>query len=336
MKSIEELQADLKKLYAEFEERRIMEQESVPHTVNFEELSSRAERCKIENHPMNNRDEHEQSMYLLTLLSVIVLDETVYENSFSLLYRISHGMNFNGDVQELFLQAQKINFERIDDITRLFINDDVKLVLLMEAMMLAQGFKKEYKKAMEYISELCILMKLEKEHIILISNISRTVLMQNVNEYKCNIKNMYDVFNCYLYLLEKSKNLEIVLVRKDCKNFTGHRYARITTYMGKSYSYDYDILDLTFTGKNGAAYQYTYSQRIDYVDYSGDARETSSGKRTVDLFQPGNGHECVVYKEKVTGNEPFSDILVAVTSNAPNLAYNLAMKRYKEASNVAE
>lgn len=198
MKSIEELQADLKQLYAELEERRIMEQESLSQTVNFEELSSKAERFKIENHPMSNRNEYEQSMYLLLLISVIAFDETVYENSFSLLYRISHGMNFKGDIQELFLQAQQINFERIDEITRLFISDDVRLVLLMEAMMIAQGFKKEYKKAMEYIAELCILMKLEKEQVILISNIARVVLTQNVNEYKCDIKNAYEVFDCYV------------------------------------------------------------------------------------------------------------------------------------------
>ena len=49
MKSIEELQADLKQLYAELEERKIMEQESVTNIVNFEEISSRAERCQIEN-----------------------------------------------------------------------------------------------------------------------------------------------------------------------------------------------------------------------------------------------------------------------------------------------
>lgn len=202
MKSIEELQADLKQLYAELEERRIMEQESVHQTVNFEELSSKAERYKIENHPMSNRDEHEQSMYLLLLLSVIALDETGYEKSFSLLYRISHGMNFKGDIQEIFLQAQQINFERIDDITRLFINNDVKLVMLMEAMMIAQGFKKEYKKAMEYIAELCILMKLEKEQVILISNIARVVLTKDYREYRYD-KNVDKIFDCYVVLFDK-------------------------------------------------------------------------------------------------------------------------------------
>ena len=182
MKSIEELQADLKKLYAELEERRLMEQEAIPQTVNFEEISSKAERYKIENHPMNGKDEREQEMYLLTLLSVIAIDDSVYEKSFSLLYRISHGMGFNGDIQELFLQAQQMNFIRIDEITRMFINDDVKLVMLMECMMLAVSFQKEKKRAMEYISEICILMKLEKEQVILISNIANNMLVVKTEE----------------------------------------------------------------------------------------------------------------------------------------------------------
>lgn len=198
MKSIEELQADLKQLYADLEERRIMEQESVPQTVNFDELSSKAERYKIENHPMSDRDEREQEMYLLLLLSVIALDDSAYEKSFSLLYRISHGMGFKGNIQELFLKANQIKFDTIDEITRMFINDDIRLVLLMECIMISQCFQKEKKKAVEYIAELCILMKLEKEQIILISNIARVVLMQDINEYKCDVKNIYDIFDCYI------------------------------------------------------------------------------------------------------------------------------------------
>lgn len=198
MKTIEELQADLKQLYADLEERRIMEQESVPQTVNFDELSSKAERYKIKNHPMSGKDEREQEMYLMILLSVIALDDNAYEKSFSLLYRISHGMGFKGDVQELFLKAQQMNFNTVDEITRMFINDNVRLVLLMECIMISQSFKKEKKKATDYIAELCVLMKLEKEQIILISNIARVILTQNVKEYKCNVKNTYEIFDCYI------------------------------------------------------------------------------------------------------------------------------------------
>ena len=71
--------------------------------------------------------------------------------------------------------------------------------------MLAQSFKKEYKKAIEYIAELCILMKLEKEQITMISNIARAILMQDAAEYQCNVKNTYEVFNCYLNAFGKEQ-----------------------------------------------------------------------------------------------------------------------------------
>ena len=336
MKSIEELQADLKQLYAELEERKLMEQETVPKTVDFAQLSSKAERTKIEGHPMQGRDEHEQGMYLLLLLSVIALDDTVYETSFSLLYRIAHGMEFKGDVQELFLQANQLKFERLDEVTRLFIKDDVRLVMLMECMMLAQSFKKEYKKAMEYVAELCILMKLEKEQITMISNIARAILMQDAAEYKCTVKNTYDTFNCYLLPLEKNRKLEITLVRVNCKNYTSHEYRRITTYQGKTYSNDWDTLYLSYSGNKGSAYQYTYPSRINYTCNVDGSNTTYSGERTIDLFQPKSGHECVSFREKIQEGEPYTDILVAVTTNAPDLAYSMAVQRFKEALSANE
>ena len=57
------------------EERKIMEQETTAKTVNFREISSKAERYKIEGHPMSGRDEHEQSMYLLLLFSLPIMLE---------------------------------------------------------------------------------------------------------------------------------------------------------------------------------------------------------------------------------------------------------------------
>ena len=333
MKTIEELQADLKQLYADLEERRIMEQESVPQTVNFDELSSRAERYKIKNHPMSGKDEREQEMYLLVLLSVIALDDNAYEKSFSLLYRISHGMGVKGDVQEVFLKAQQMNFNNIDEITRMFINDNVRLVLLMECIMISQSFKKEKKKATEYITELCVLMKLEKEQIILISNIARVILTQDIKEYKCNVKNTYEVFDCYIYPLEINRNIKIVLIRKNCNNFTSHEYRRVKTYQGKVYSNDFYVLDLKFSGQNGSIFKYSYPERIDYVNDGWDSTTTESGKRTIDLFNVPDGYECVFFRENISDDEPFTNILIAVTTNAPNLAYSLAMKRFNEAQN---
>ncbi len=334
MKTIEELQADLKQLYADLEERRIMEQESVPQTVNFDELSSRAERYKIKNHPMSGKDEREQEMYLLVLLSVIALDDNVYEKSFSLLYRISHGMGFKGDVQELFLKAQQMNFNTVDEITRMFINDNVRLVLLMECIMISQSFKKEKKKATEYIAELCVLMKLEKEQIILISNIARVILTQDIKEYKCNIKNIYEVFNCYIYPLKAGNKLKILLVYKDCSQYLSRKSRGL-------YNEIIYALNLKFSGTNGIAFQYSYPESIGDLSLPLIFRASTTSKpdeKTITLFTVTIDYECVFFRKNISTDSDVgcNNVLVAVASNAPNLAYGLAMSKYKEAGGIIE
>lgn len=331
MKTIEELQADLKQLYADLEERRIMEQESVPQTVNFDELSSRAERYKIKNHPMSGKDEREQEMYLMILLSVIALDDNAYEKSFSLFYRISHGMGFKGDVQELFLKAQQMNFNTVDEITRMFINDNVRLVLLMECIMISQSFKKEKKKATEYIAELCVLMKLEKEQIILISNIARVILTQNIKEYKCNIKNTYEVFNCYIYPLKAGNKFRIVLVYKDCSQYLSRKVSGLFAAYSRGIEY---VLNLKFSGTNGLAFQYSYPEVVRTSSWNDDKPD----EKTIDLFAVPIDYECVFFRKNISTDSDVgcNNVLVAVASNAPNLAYGLAMSKYKEAGGIIE
>lgn len=313
MKSIEELQADLKQFYNELEERKIMEQETVSKTVNFEEISSKAERYKIDNHTMYGKNEHEQAMYLLLLLSVIALDDTAYETSFSLLYRISHGMSFQGDVQELFLQAQQINFERIDEITRLFINEDVKLVMLMECMMLAQGIQKERRKAMEYVAELCTLMKLEKEQVIMISNIARAVLMQDVKEYKCDIKNTYHALNCYVSIFSKNGQIKIWL---DIEENLRRKYFNFSEIKEEEEYFSYKY------------------QMNDYAHGTSAWWNTKSGYP--EMFRIRK-NESVVYfrRDEITPNEiDKGSVVVAVVTNAPNIACALALSQYKEAGGI--
>lgn len=314
MKSIEELQADLKQIYAELEERKLMEQEATAKTVNFHEISSKAERYKMEGHPMSGRDEHEQAMYLLLLLSVAVMDDTVYETSFSLLYRISHGMGFKGDVQELFVQAAQINFERIDEITRLFIKDDVRLVMMMECMMLAQSFKKEYKKAMEYIAELCILMKLEKEQITMISNIARAILMQDAAEYRCDVKNTYEVFDCYIKMFLDNKQINIWF---DVEENLKERYFSFSEVKEEEdhFSFIYNMNP------------YEPGTRSWYNERSGYPEMFRISKNTTVLYK----------RYQITPNEIRKGaVVVAIGTNAPALAYSFAMKRYKEAGGIIE
>ncbi len=344
MKSIEELQADLKQLYAELEERRIMEQETAAKIVNFHEISSKAERYKIEGHPMSGRDEHEQAMYLLLLLSVAVMDDTVYETSFSLLYRIAHGMGFKGDVQELFVQAAQINFERLDEITRLFIDDEVCLVMLMECMMLAQSFKKEYKKAMEYVAELCILMKLDKDEIVIVSNIARAVLMQDAKEYQCEIRNEYPDFNCYINLIDTIKT-QIVYYneKREVRNnkYYGGIIDGIVGFHGLPLSSLDDVSprgNYRFKLSKFGNREYHYSCFLLY-----SSNNESSSSSVIKMFSVPTDQRCLYFRKKFDimsirdeSGWKHPKTAIAVTSNAPNLAYAYAIQKYKEAGGIIE
>lgn len=211
MKSIEELQADVKKLYQELEERKKMEEESVPQTVDFHALSSKAQRYAIEGHPMSGCDEHTQQMYLMVLLSVAAMDDNVYVDSFCTIYRIAHGMRFQGDIQELFLSAQQMNFSKLDECTRLFQNDDKRLLLVLECLLVTGSFDAGRKRAMEYIAELCILMKLTKDEMQFLSGLARVVLTQDISQYNCEINNTYgELFECYLKMVEEQFTIEII------------------------------------------------------------------------------------------------------------------------------
>ncbi len=197
MKTIEEIQIQLKNLYNELEEyKKVHNKES--EQIDFDEISAISKRYPIVNHKMQEYDEYTQQMYLLMLLVVADIDNNMYSESFSLIYRIAYGMNFQGNIKNLFVNAKTLNFAQLDEITRLFADDDVKLLLITECMMIAVGFEKGKKDAYQFISRLCVLLKISKEQLVFTSNLARVILTDNLQEFKCKIRNTYNVFDCYL------------------------------------------------------------------------------------------------------------------------------------------
>lgn len=211
MKTIDEIQYELKCVYSDLEKIKEAQKADEVQSVNFREIASKAERYLIKNHPMLTEDEHTQSMYLLVLLSCAALDAEAYSDSFCIIYRIAYGMCYTGNVEELFLSAKQIKFETIDECTRLFLNDDRKLLLLLECMLVSGTFQKERRKAMEYIAQLAVLLNITKEQIIFLSNTARVILTQNLDEYHCEIPNTYgELFDCYLDAFDDLFEIEII------------------------------------------------------------------------------------------------------------------------------
>ena len=304
MKTIDELQAELRKICSELD--KIKEaQQTETQQINFKELSSRTERYPIAGHPLKTADEYTKDMYLLILLSVADMESDKYEQSFTTIYRIAHGMEFKGNMETLFMSAKKMTFEKIDECTRLFLESDIKMILLLECMLLSAEFDKGRKKAMEYIAQLAILLNVGKRQIIFLSNLARVVLMQDLDEYKTDILNEYDVFDCYLDKFEKKFNIELIKAPKGQKldknkpdNFvTSFVYAetrnnKIYAVYNNLYWDFYMKLEIEIDIKNSI---------VDYI--------ASSKYKTV-----SNGQ----------------DVIIGISSNHP-LAHSKAIRQYKEA-----
>lgn len=245
MKTIDELQAELRRICSELEVIK-ESQKADTREVNFREIAARAERYPISNHPMVNTDEHTKDMYLLMLLSTAALDDEKYEESFMTIYRIAYGMCFSGDLEALFLSAKQMKFETLDECTRLFIGSNLRLVLLLECMMVAAGFERGKRRAMEYISQLAVMLNIGKDEIEFLANLARVVLTQDLNEYKTDKLNVYgNVFDCYINVFEPYFSITLIyeyIVKKEGESV--YSLESIDSTDNKQIIFNYQSVDL--------------------------------------------------------------------------------------------
>jgi hypothetical protein len=215
MRSVDAILADMRKLCDELEQCRITEKRADDSFRGLSEISSRAQRCAVKNHALIGCDEHTQEMYLMILFSVASLDDNAYSESLFTIYRIIHGMEYKGDAQALWLRAKQINFETIDECTRLFINSDKKRLLVTECLLIAANFTEGKRKAMKFIADISSLLCLEKNELTLSSNMARAILTLDPDEYKCNICNNSDVYESYIEQIfyQREKKIQVFMLK---------------------------------------------------------------------------------------------------------------------------
>ena len=211
MRTLEEIQSQLVEIYNELEERKLAEKNK-SYSEGLDAISSRAQRCAIKNHALKNCDEHTQEMYLLILFSVASLDDSAYSESLFTIFRIIHGMEYKGDTQALLLRAKQMNFEMLDECTRLFINSDKKRLLVTECLLIAASFIDGKQKAMKFIADICSLLCFKEDELTFTSNMARAILTLDPSEYRCDIRNDTDVFDAYVDLIfeKHDKRIDIL------------------------------------------------------------------------------------------------------------------------------
>ena len=233
------------------------------------------------------------------------------------IYRIAFGMNFSGNIESLFLSAKSMKFETLDECTRLFLNSKLRLVLLLECMMIAAGFENGKRRAMEYISQLAVMLNVGKDEIEFLANLARVVLTQDLNEYKTDFLNVYgDIFDCYIDVFSGYLKIELITVSRT-KRFEGLEY-NISSVREKgngniSFTYQCPIVR-TFLGTKNDSKQIeidTSDKIVNYLNHKITKVKNNAEK---------NNHEKLIF---------------GVMSNHP-LAHSKAIAQYIAAGGVID
>lgn len=268
MRTLEEIQSQLVEIYNELEERKLAEKNK-SYSEGLDAISSRAQRCAIKNHALKNCDEHTQEMYLLLLFSVASLDDNAYSTSLFTIFRIIHGMEYKGDAQALLLRAKQMNFEMLDECTRLFINSDKKRLLVTECLLIAASFIDGKQKAMKFIADICSLLCFKEDELTFTSNMARAILTLDPSEYRCDIRNDTDVFDAYVDLIFEKHDKRIdILTATVPKYIRPHSVYQIAVKSIFKVNPSGTLIDgMVFYGSSyDCAYKVDYYSKLNYGD----------------------------------------------------------------------
>ena len=200
MKTIDDIQFELRTLTQDLELLKKQEQKKTEQ-LNFVELASMGAKYPITPHPLANCDSHIKKCYLIMLLSIMQYAGEQTGDCLLLVYRIAFGMGYLQDgetLKEEYLAAHTVGIEQLNECTMLFQNSDGRLMLVLELLLIAGFIEGGKREALEYISRICVLLKLGRAELTFLSNMAAAILTKDPDQYHCDIRNTYSMFDCYL------------------------------------------------------------------------------------------------------------------------------------------
>lgn len=349
MKTIKEFQRELRKMADELEQLSAEKATKVGNDFNWKNLSELAHRDSIENHPLMNEEQYVKKRYLCLLLSVAGMENEVIEESLLFIYKIALGCKYIAEKQSLtdeFIASQTMDFETLDETTRLFGESELRLLLIAESLIIAVGFQNQKQDVFQYISDLCVLLKVEKKELEIVSNIAKAICTNDETEYKCDTANPYSVFDCYISKIKIERSivsLESVLSdehRNIANSYNNNDKFRNKYYVfikAASYSISYEICEpirparflaqknlefSTFKRVNSHQGTKEYTNPVYVFE---DERKTANG----DLLFASRGNDAdIMPKEaKYLSENPLNTPIAAETSKLDS--YTLCKKFYE-------
>lgn len=164
------------------------------------EIVVKAKHDPVADHPLSSKDNYTQRRYLILLLSVAQFEPDKLYESLLLAHKIAYGCGYlkDGDLTDEYAASHTLTITQVDELVALFAEDDLRLLLIEEMLLIAGKFEKGLKSAADYISQICEIFKLSGNDLTFLSQMSAVILAEDPVLYTCGIRNKYNIFKCYL------------------------------------------------------------------------------------------------------------------------------------------
>lgn len=297
LRSCEEL---LRKLYVEIEDMK--PKSSNGEQESFSKITRQAKQYPIVIKSLKTVPLNQKILFINTLSHIMIVEEKDYYERLLYLCRISKGCELNFDAEEIYKNGLKFNEQDVGRIGEELT--ELRYVLLVEALVLANITGKASSYALNEIAEAATLLKCNKSELKLISQFAKIKLTNNwdlLREIEITKNKKIDIINAFYDYISCIPQGWFIKQRVACCNPI--------------------LIKGFFKGNNGPRKIGAFRRKGDYRVKKYDATVVKEFKKNNDIVKEGD--RILKYKHKVRiGAQTDTEDTIRALSNGKLFVYD--------------
>lgn len=153
------------------------------------------EKYDFSQHPLRNKDEYAQSMYLKFLISLARVEENnqFYDGIISIVTQMKEDMNLDISLSEISKQSSLISERDLNDFSKTINNVNLEELFIIDALIFVKLLKNVNDKVIEYIIGLSEILGISQNKLQQIIKLSKIILEEDRQGFKDMMYEVVDI-----------------------------------------------------------------------------------------------------------------------------------------------
>lgn len=143
------------------------------------------------------------------LCAIMFNDSEAREEQRLFIERLITGIELSGNINDYIKKALELDDKFAENYVRQFKDNDLKYNFVVDALILISSVGSPVKKNVEFISEICDILVIEKKELSELVKLTGIILEQNSDKYKefCSLELSIDISRFFFYALEFTQGI---------------------------------------------------------------------------------------------------------------------------------